>query len=182
MADNPYQSPETLSLVEDELYTPKVFALGGRIGRLRYLAYAVVANILLFFVIGILMSILIPMVGTGSEAALGAQVVITILLYGISFFITFVLARRRLNDLNKSGWLSLLLLVPIVNFFMGLYLLFFPGTKGTNDFGPAPIANSNWLWLALLGPLFGVGILAAIAIPQYQAYVEKAQQYEQRNN
>ena len=42
---------------------------------------------------------------------------------------------RRWHDLNKSGWFLLLGFIPIVSFFVAIYLIFFPGTKGPNDYG-----------------------------------------------
>ncbi len=78
-------------------------------------------------------------------------------------------AKRRLNDLNRSGWWYLLTLVPVVNFLLAIYLLFFPGTDGPNNFGPAPAANSmGVLILAWIVPVFVIiGIGAAVIIPQF---------------
>jgi uncharacterized membrane protein YhaH (DUF805 family)/type II secretory pathway pseudopilin PulG len=45
---------------------------------------------------------------------------------------------KRLHDLNKSGWLWLLGLIPLVNFCFGIYLLFGKGTDGSNDYGAPP--------------------------------------------
>ena len=45
---------------------------------------------------------------------------------------------RRLHDLGKSGWMLLIGLIP---FFGGLYLLFLfaqPGQSGPNQYGPDP--------------------------------------------
>ena len=41
--------------------------------------------------------------------------------------------RRRLNDLNQSGWWCLILLVPFVSFFFSLYILFSRGTNGSQE-------------------------------------------------
>ena len=40
---------------------------------------------------------------------------------------------KRLHDLDKSGWLYLLALVPIVNFFFVIYLWLFKGTLATTS-------------------------------------------------
>jgi hypothetical protein len=49
-----------------------------------------------------------------------------------------------------------------------IYVIFFPGTDGDNDFGAAPAANS--LGVQILGwmmpALFVLGIVAAMVIPQ----------------
>jgi uncharacterized membrane protein YhaH (DUF805 family) len=39
---------------------------------------------------------------------------------------------RRLHDINMSGWWSLLSFFPLIP----IFLLFRPGTKGQNRFGP----------------------------------------------
>ena len=49
-------------------------------------------------------------------------------------------AARRSHDLNRSGWLSLLGLVPFVGLAM-LVFWAFPGTSGSNRFGPEPILD-----------------------------------------
>ena len=46
---------------------------------------------------------------------------------------------RRCHDLDKSGYWGLLVLIPIVNFFFLLYLLFAKGTDGWNQYGPDPL-------------------------------------------
>lgn len=50
-----------------------------------------------------------------------------------------MLGVRRLHDLDKSGWWMLLLCVPLVNLFFALYLLFFKGTEGPNEYGEDPL-------------------------------------------
>jgi uncharacterized membrane protein YhaH (DUF805 family) len=84
-----------------------------------------------------------------------------ILLYlGVPFFLLhtgahLVFAFRRFQDTGSSGWLALLVLIPGVAFFVGLYLLFCPGSTGRNQFGPAPAANTSGIVLAAIGlPLF----------------------------
>ena len=46
---------------------------------------------------------------------------------------------RRLHDLNRTGWLWLLILVPYINLALLVYVLFFKGTTGPNRFGPDPL-------------------------------------------
>jgi len=46
---------------------------------------------------------------------------------------------KRLHDLDKSGWYSLLLLIPFVNFVFGLYILFKKGADGRNQYGDDPL-------------------------------------------
>jgi uncharacterized membrane protein YhaH (DUF805 family) len=163
---NPYSAPDAaLDAGQDALYQPKIFAFNGRIGRMRYLAYGIGVNILL-------MAVMVPL--GGATAVMGGEAgmsMIGMLVIGIFYIATFVIsimfAKRRLNDLNRSGWWFLLFLIPLVNLLFAIYILFFPGTDGDNNFGPAPVANSTgvlilgWMFPALMI----LGIVAAVAIP-----------------
>jgi hypothetical protein len=84
-------------------------------------------------------------------------------------------AIQRCHDCDKSGWLVLLMLVPLLNMFFALYLTFMPGTDGPNRFGARPVPNSaGAIILACLFPLIVIGILAAVAIPAYNQYSARA--------
>ena len=167
-ADNPYSAPGAeLGGGQSELYTPSIFSFSGRIGRLRYMAYGMGSYILL-------MIAMIPLIGAsalmgGEPTMSGIGMAIMGILYIAIFVLAVMFGKRRLNDLNRSGWWFLLFLVPLVNLLLTIYIMFFPGTDGDNNFGPAPTANS--LGVQLLGwmmpALFVVGIIAAIAIPQF---------------
>lgn len=45
---------------------------------------------------------------------------------------------KRFHDLDKTGWLVLLYLIPVVGIIVWLYALLAPGTKGSNKFGESP--------------------------------------------
>jgi len=45
---------------------------------------------------------------------------------------------RRLHDTDKSAWLMLVLLVPVIGMLVLLILYCLPGTVGPNRFGPDP--------------------------------------------
>lgn len=47
-------------------------------------------------------------------------------------------AVRRLHDIGKSGWMLLIVLIPIVGAIWLLVLLFTDSNAGTNEFGPNP--------------------------------------------
>lgn len=51
---------------------------------------------------------------------------------GVSLYI------RRLHDLGKSGWWTLITLIPIVNFFFFFWLVLTEGMSKKNEFGPIP--------------------------------------------
>ncbi len=167
VADNPYSAPDAeLKNGQDELYSPSILSFNGRIGRLRYLAYGIGANFLL-------MLVMIPLVGAsafmGGEAGTSTVGMIGMLVfYAATIIVSVMFGKRRLNDLNRSGWWFLLFLVPIVNLLLAIYMLFFPGTDGGNNFGQAPQANSIGVLILgwMLPALFILGIVAAIAVPQ----------------
>ena len=58
-----------------------------------------------------------------------------------SFVSNIMMDVRRLHDLDLSGWWMLLMLVPLVNFFFALYMLFFKGTDGPNQYGEDPLQS-----------------------------------------
>ncbi|MES2580747.1 MAG: DUF805 domain-containing protein [Pseudomonadota bacterium] len=45
---------------------------------------------------------------------------------------------RRLHDLNKSGWMQLIWLIPILGWIYMIYLLAQPGDAGDNQYGTPP--------------------------------------------
>jgi uncharacterized membrane protein YhaH (DUF805 family) len=49
---------------------------------------------------------------------------------------------KRSHDRNRSGWFILLFLVPFLNFWPFIELLFMRGTIGSNRFGPDPVPAS----------------------------------------
>ncbi len=176
---NPYSAPEAVLQTEHEVvYQPKVFSFNGRIGRLRYLAYGVGVGMLLMLLGGVLMGVTAGATqASGVEGFSIAGVLLLALLVIASIVISIMFGKRRFNDLNRSGWWSLLLLIPYVQLLPMIYLVFFPGSDGSNNYGPAPKPNS--LGVLILGwmmpVLFIVGILAAIAIPAYQDYLVRPQ-------
>lgn len=167
---NPYSAPDAaLDTGHDVLYQPKILSFNGRIGRMRYLAYGIGLNILL-------MALMIPLGGV--TAAMGGETgmsMIGMLVMGIFYIATIAIsimfAKRRFNDLNRSGWWFLLFLIPIVNLLMAIYLVFFPGSDSANNFGPPPMANSIGVLILgwMIPVIFIVGIGAAILLPQFAA-------------
>ena len=161
---NPY-SPTRANVTEesgdgaDATFTLNLFSPAGRIGRIRYLAYSMGFSLLIMFVGGILAAVVSPY--------------LIALVYAAMLYVQFMLTIKRCHDFNTSGWLSLLLLVPVAS----LIFLFLPGTDGPNRFGNKTAPNGKTGVVLVIVALVGImliGILAAIAIPQYQQYVNKA--------
>lgn len=172
---NPYESPKTnADLGDDEAYEPTVFALSGRIGRARYFLYSMVYNVILGLVVGLLVAAFgATDVGLAEGDMSSGFSLVFGAFYVVGFAVFLILVRRRLNDMDRSGWWGLLLIVPLVNLILALYILFGKGTHGANRFGPPPTKSSSALVVALLAIVL-LGILAAVAIPAYQDYVQRA--------
>lgn len=151
----------------------RFFELNSRIGRLRYLAYG--TGLLLLTAVGLMLCSALYNLSSALSVALLGVVYIGMLVMSIA------LGVRRLHDLDKSGWWLLLMIVPLVNLFLALYLIFAGGSDGENRFGAPPPPNSGWViagavaYIALI-PIGG--ILAAIAIPAYQDFLARSQTAE----
>jgi uncharacterized membrane protein YhaH (DUF805 family) len=165
---NPYLAPQAaVGDVGDQQYQPvRTFSASGRIGRARYIGYSIGWAVMIGMLAGVLMAFA---KGTGMAPVVAIAMLAA---YVLLFVIQFLLSIQRCHDFNTSGWASLLILIPLVN----LLFWFLPGTPGANRFGPPPPPNTVGVILgALILPLvFVVGIVAAVAIPAYQQYVERA--------
>ena len=187
MSDNtPYQAPQSDVIDTNSLHFDNTlfFSTSQRIGRLRWLVYGIGAQFGMMFFIGIVAAIMVPAIvsaRSGGDAGIGVVgIIMMVLMYGAIFVVSIILNRRRLHDLDQSGWLTLLIFIPLVNLFFALYLLFAPGTKGENKYGLKPKPNTVVLWIVgLILPIVFVGLLAAIALPAYQDYVDRAKVTQQ---
>src|SRR5262245_10959445 len=165
---NPYAAPRTnvTSRESTEDYGEiKLFSAEGRIGRVRYLGYS--------FGFTLLFAIVIAMVGGLSSAV---SPTIGLVVAGIGYIALIVLqvllTIQRAHDMNVTGWLWLISFIPLA----GLVFLLVPGTRGENNYGKQPPPNTTGaVVLACILPLIMVvGIVAAVAIPAYQDYAERA--------
>jgi uncharacterized membrane protein YhaH (DUF805 family) len=151
----------------------------GRFGRLSYLGWNGLLLIAVMMV-GILCAIVFSAFSPNMEQGLPMFAMLFIgIVYIVMIYFTFVFTIRRLHDRNHSGWLSLLMLIPLVNIGLALYLIFAKGDEQQNQFGQ-PRPTQTWEkvlgWFYVL--VFPIGILAAISIPAYQDYVQRSQQMQ----
>ena len=152
-----------------------VLNAAGRFSRFSYLGWNGLL-LLVMMLLGIIVAIALPSSApdTNQDMPVFAMIILGILYIALIYF-SFIFAVRRLHDRNHSGWLSLLMLVPFVNIAMALYLTFAKGDAYANQFG-LPRVTRTWEkvlgWIYVL--IFPIGILAAIAIPAYQDYVQRA--------
>jgi uncharacterized membrane protein YhaH (DUF805 family) len=165
---NPYLAPAAaVADAGDQTQPVKLFSVSGRIGRARYLAYGFGLYFVFIFAAGVLAGALGQ---AGMALLIGAWVALAVL--------GFMLTIQRCHDFNVTGWLSLLMVVPVAN----LIFLFIPGTDGPNRFGGPTPANSAGVLIAawLVPAIMIIGIIAAISVPAYQDYQKRSGQVQKR--
>lgn len=116
----------------------------GRIGRLDYLA----GSCLCTAILGICALLAFK---TGKTAFFGLGVLSS------SLYALRVIA-LRLHDTNRTGWLALVALVPILGGLMSLALLFIPGDDGDNDYGDTPGSSGARVFASLLASFVIVSV------------------------
>jgi uncharacterized membrane protein YhaH (DUF805 family) len=172
-AANPYTAPKAaVSDMDQQEYQPvKTFSAAGRIGRARYIGYSIGWALLVGMCAGVIAA------ATGKAGGGGLGMLVIFAAYATLIVVQFLLTIQRCHDFNTTGWVSLLILIPLVN----LLFWFIPGTDGPNRFGaPPPPNTTGTIVLALILPIvFTVGILAAVAIPAYQSYSQRAHMHQQ---
>jgi uncharacterized membrane protein YhaH (DUF805 family) len=112
------------------------FTTEGRLGRLQYFINtliirfaSIMAGTLLF----------VPFVLTKDPSA----IMLGAVLFGVFFIagtvVCIMQAVRRLHDMEMSGSMYLLCLVPLANIYLAIILLFKKGTEGANQYGEDPV-------------------------------------------
>jgi uncharacterized membrane protein YhaH (DUF805 family) len=158
---NPYGAPRAKVGDREEFQPVKLFAVSGRIGRARYIVYSILVSLVLVVPAMALMSL-----------SPGLGMALLAVAYIASFVMSIMLTIQRSHDFNMSGWFSLLLFVPLA----ALLFWFVPGTDGPNRFGAKTPPNSTGVTVALwiVPVVFVLGIVAAVALPAYQQYQQRA--------
>ncbi|HZP93728.1 MAG TPA: DUF805 domain-containing protein [Burkholderiales bacterium] len=164
---NPYTAPKAnVGVPAAEFGKIRLLSARGRLGRVRYIGYSFGLPMLIGLAIGAV-GVALTAAGDGMAAPLVALVgnLILVIVYAL-------LSIQRAHDFNVTGWAAILAFIPLVNF----VFWFIPGTESENRFGLRPPPNTvGAIVLACIVPLiFVIGIVAAIAIPSYQQYVERA--------
>lgn len=119
---------------KEAVFKELIFTSAGRLNRKSY----IYRSIFLSLVLGIIQLIL--ELATAAIEALELLFAVMILVLCIFGFVaSIMMLARRLHDLDKSGWWMLLLFVPLVNILLYIYILFFKGTEGPNQYGEDPL-------------------------------------------
>ena len=103
-----------------------------RLNRKRYFFRGLVLGIVVSIITKLITVIAVSM-NSSAIGTLGTIISI------VAVIPSFMLMIRRLHDLNRPAWWCIGVFVPLVNFVLAIYLLFFKGTDGPNDYGPDPL-------------------------------------------
>lgn len=155
---NKTSSAQTLPM-RDHPLSPK-----GRFNRLSYLGWYGLLSLICMtaFIVIIPFAGIFSLNSANAEAAMfsafsSITVFAMIALWVAVFYFQIVFLIRRLHDLNKTGWLCLLLLVPIIQFFFTLYVLLASGTPYRNDYGDVR-PSTGWekllAWIMIILSIF----------------------------
>ncbi len=86
----------------------------------------------------ILFYIIFSMVATAIDAALGTWGTIAGI-FGLAMLIpSLAVGVRRLHDIGKSGWMLLVVLIPLIGAIWLIILLVTDSTPGSNEYGANP--------------------------------------------
>jgi len=115
----------TSSVTNDSIWK-SLFSFSGRNRRTKYWLTNFCASIPL-----------IPANISGDNMSDGVAIFTLLVLIPI-MWILWANVAKRCHELGKSGFMGLLLLIPLANLFVGIYLAFFQGDLNDNEYGPSP--------------------------------------------
>lgn len=170
MTNNVYAAPMGNVVVDEKGFGEvNFFSPGSRVNRLRYWAHITLG----------LYALIACMAVAGASSTISPSIAIAI--GGLAYvgFIVFsiIVGIQRLHDMDKSGWLWLLNFIPLVNLYVMVLVIFFPGTPGENRFGLPMPPSKTWHWVVALSfpvLVLVLAIVAAVAMPQYQQFMDKS--------
>lgn len=139
----------------------------GRFSRFSYLAWSCLISLVTVIAVMVLSIFSPDLFGNLATGQIGSGIWVLALIYLVLIYFIFIFIIRRLHDRNHSGWLSLLVLVPLVNIILALYLVFAPGDDKSNTYGaPRPTAGWEtafaWIYILLTVLAFVAGIFSGL--------------------
>ena len=117
----------------------KLFWLGPKSLELWYFILTLVT--LGIFPILLMVLIYIPIIKNYKELSKEVEPIILLFPVVNLIYIRLSVMIKRLHDLNKSGWLYLIAIIPYINLLFFIYVSFFKGTDGENEYGADPLAD-----------------------------------------
>ena len=109
----------------------------GRFNRFKFWVYAIILQ-----VIFILISTIVTYIWESNNILFLTQVGPLLWMLWV-LYITFTAYIKRLHDLDKSGWMSLLILIPFANIYIFVICGFFKWTVWENKYWPDPLGWIN---------------------------------------
>jgi len=154
-----------------------IFSAQGRIGRMTYFSWLFALNFVTnsiiytaLFTSGLMVA-LASVLYTGqlsspqsSTTFLVFIIIVLLAIYCVTFYLSIIFTIRRLHDRNHSGWASLLLFFPLVNFIFAFYLYFAKGDEGVNQFGVQRITQGWEKVVTWIGIVFSVILTLLMAV------------------
>lgn len=119
-------SPSNNGISSEPSFWSMLFSLNGRIRRTRYWLTSICTQLLF-----------LP-ANLSDDDMSGGVAVFTLLIFLPAMWVFLANVVKRCHDLGKSGFFGLLLLIPLVNIAIGIYLAFFKGDLNDNEYGPSP--------------------------------------------
>ena len=162
---NIYAAPNASLAVDEARGNTDIFALTGRIGRVRWLALGLGLPILVYAVAA-------AAFGLFAQHSKPLADLIGFASFGLSLLALVVFSRRRCQDIGLGPVNLLLAIIPILNFYFLFLMMFKRGENSNNAYGTVPCRNSGAINAAatLAGVIIVFGIAASYAVPQYLAY------------
>ncbi len=117
-----------------------LFSYNGRIGRGRYWAFLLVVILLYIVGFGVIFAG-DPGVFADPPTTNGVAIAVYAILAVLLIYTQFAVMAKRCHDRGKSGWMSLIVLIPLVGGIWALVDLgILAGQDGPNEYGPDPRA------------------------------------------
>lgn len=144
---NPSSQADKLSRNRVKLSEVKIdiFNSRGRLGRIRFMTYSLII-LTTWAALGAASNVVWELYYHEWHHALELGMIFVSVIASV---LGIIICTRRLNDFNASGWWMLIFFVPIVMPVMLLLMLFMPGTRGENRFGPRATENATWVYVSL---------------------------------
>lgn len=138
------------------IYEPlSALSLTQRLGRLRFACYQFTAT-LYAGLVGVLLAVLSQSVLPEIAVMAGALVMLMVLtVYLIGLMV------RRLHDTGKSGWWAVLVLVPVANLLLMIFLFLENGDSMVNRFG-TPNPPPGWLVILVGGGYLILNVISLV--------------------
>ncbi len=136
----------------------------GRFNRSTYLASAFFSTALMWVLLGI--------------GAYSGQMWLAIVGFVLGTIYGLRCMVLRLHDMGRTGWMSLLMIVPVVNFILAVMLLFVSGDDDDNAHGPAPEGGgAKLVWFSIAMMVLASGFASKGIASNPAAVVAMANQY-----